>query len=388
MAERPSYNVKNWMRIWLLLFIVVLIIVVIYLSTPRKMSIPRDRYLNTNSTLAPETGKLNPSDLGYPESRGLKASKDRVYAKIKKFLDLPPTAKIILTSGSTEGIATMVNWAMRYNRDGVVVGTRHDHSSIKDNVEARGMTYLELPHTLKGLPGNVSAIFWTHADAKTGEVIHMPSVHNIQHLYSDYDSLTERPLTTSYPPLIFADVTQSIGKIPVSMTEMGVNGLCFSLHKIGGPQGLGVLVIDEPEWAPFVPLIAGSQNEGLRGGTQDVQSFVEYSDIYRLTEFSPESRKKRWNSAYKKLKDAKLTVQKPQGEHLYNTLLVDIPESCPLGAIDHLASKGIYVGTTSACLNEKKEKTISKIRISFIDPAELDEESLDEIISTLTYSKS
>ena len=195
---------------------------------------------------------------------------------------------------------------------------------------------------------------------------------------SDFEIESGKPKeTTTYPPLIFADVTQSIGKIPVSMRELGANGLMFSLHKLGGPQGLGILVISEPEFSKFVPLIAGKQNDGLRGGTQNEQALIENSHIFKLSSFSPDSRKNRWLEVRDKLLENNIKLLEPKGDHLYNTFLVELPLNCPIGFVNSLSKKGVYIGTASACMNERKTKSSSVlVRISFIDPADLDDEAV------------
>lgn len=345
-------------------------------------------YLNVNSTLATETGQLNASDLGYDEMLEQRRQKLIVFNKIRKLVDAPLNSKVILTSGSTEGIATCINWAKCYNPFGVVVGSEFDHEAIEANAKARGMEYVKICKT-SDLPGNSSCIFLTHVNSKNGEImdkqmLEFPkSIVTIQRMKSDFEIESGKPKeTTSYPPLIFVDATQSIGKIPVSMRELGANGLMFSLHKLGGPQGLGILVISEPEFSKFVPLIAGKQNDGLRGGTQNEQALIENSHIFKLSSFSPDSRKARWLEVRDKLLANNVKLLEPKGDHLYNTFLVELPLSCPIGFVNALSRKGVYIGTASACMNERKTKSSSVlVRISFIDPADLDDEAVDIFVN-------
>jgi cysteine sulfinate desulfinase/cysteine desulfurase-like protein len=103
-------------------------------------------------------------------------------------------------------------------------------------------------------------------------------------------------------------------------------------------------------------------------------------------------RKDAWERYWKQLEDGKMKLVKPQKNHLYNTFLIESP-TCPLAIINHLASKGIYIGNVSACENEniniKNKPKLSGedgkkyIRISFNKASDLNEKIIDEIIVTM-----
>ncbi|MBL8447476.1 MAG: cysteine desulfurase [Zoogloeaceae bacterium] len=75
--------------------------------------------------------------------------------------------------------------------------------------------------------------------------------------------------------LFHTDAVQALGKIPVSFHGLGVNGMTLSAHKIGGPLGIGALVVDKR--VDLVPQIAGGgQERGLRSGTENVPAIVGF----------------------------------------------------------------------------------------------------------------
>jgi len=64
-------------------------------------------------------------------------------------------------------------------------------------------------------------------------------------------------------------------------TKLLVDGLCFSGHKVGGPTGIGILLVSRPflENRSFVP-ITGAQNFGLRGGTYNMSGIIGLRESY------------------------------------------------------------------------------------------------------------
>jgi cysteine desulfurase len=68
------------------------------------------------------------------------------------------------------------------------------------------------------------------------------------------------------------DAVQAIGRIPVSFETLGVDLLCLSAHKFGGPQGVGALVVRRG--VRLRPLPGGAQEGGRRGGTEAVAAIA------------------------------------------------------------------------------------------------------------------
>ena len=81
--------------------------------------------------------------------------------------------------------------------------------------------------------------------------------------------------------LFHCDAVQAIGKIPVDVSHVAADYLTMSAHKLYGPKGVGALVIRNG--APFEPmLIGGHQENGRRGGTENVGLIVGFGVAARL----------------------------------------------------------------------------------------------------------
>lgn len=71
-----------------------------------------------------------------------------------------------------------------------------------------------------------------------------------------------------YNAIVYVDCTGSISQIPVDIRILDVDGLGFSAHKLGALKGTGVLY--KKSFIELEPLIYGSQEHGLFGGTENV----------------------------------------------------------------------------------------------------------------------
>src|SRR5215831_18030918 len=82
---------------------------------------------------------------------------------------------------------------------------------------------------------------------------------------------------------IHCDAVQAAGKIPVDFDTLGVDALVISAHKLGGPKGVGALILrGETGWQP---LFRGSAHErGRRGGTENLPGIVAFGVAAALAE--------------------------------------------------------------------------------------------------------
>ncbi|NNM81355.1 MAG: cysteine desulfurase [Burkholderiales bacterium] len=77
------------------------------------------------------------------------------------------------------------------------------------------------------------------------------------------------------------DAVQAFGKIPVDFAALGVQAMTLSAHKLGGPKGVGALILDKR--LSISPLIdGGGQEFGLRSGTENVAGIVGFGAAARL----------------------------------------------------------------------------------------------------------
>src|ERR1700676_3538824 len=76
--------------------------------------------------------------------------------------------------------------------------------------------------------------------------------------------------------LLHVDAIQAIGKIPFDINTMNADLVTLSAHKIGGPKGVGALVLAEGLLG-FEPLLrGGGQEKGRRAGTENVAGIAGF----------------------------------------------------------------------------------------------------------------
>lgn len=75
--------------------------------------------------------------------------------------------------------------------------------------------------------------------------------------------------------LIHADAVQALGRIPLAATAVGLASMTVTSHKLGGPRGIGGLLVTSG--TRIDPLIAGTQELSLRGGTEPVALAVGFA---------------------------------------------------------------------------------------------------------------
>jgi cysteine desulfurase len=197
---------------------------------------PERAYLDWNATapLRPEARAAmvaamdvvgNPSSV-HAEGRAAKALVERARAEVAEAVGCQP-AEVVFTSGATEAASVLA----RLPGAVVVEPTAHD-------------------------------ALWSHAREGEGPVTLAIGLAN-----SETGIVTEPPARDG--GLLLLDVTQAVGRLPFSFAWSGADLAVLSAHKLGGPKGVGALIVRRGLDVPPL-LTGGGQEMGRRSGTENI----------------------------------------------------------------------------------------------------------------------
>ncbi|WP_285660995.1 cysteine desulfurase family protein [Actinorhabdospora filicis] len=88
-------------------------------------------------------------------------------------------------------------------------------------------------------------------------------------------------LSAEYGVPLHTDAIQAIGQVPVDFTASGATALTVTGHKLGGPAGVGALLLGRD--VPVTPILhGGGQERDVRSGTLDVPGIVAFATALHI----------------------------------------------------------------------------------------------------------
>jgi cysteine desulfurase len=90
---------------------------------------------------------------------------------------------------------------------------------------------------------------------------------------------------------LHTDAVQAIGAVPVDFAASGVDALTLTAHKIGGPYGVGALLVSR-DLAPVPLLHGGGQERDVRSGTLDLPAILAFAVAVRAAVSDVDARAK------------------------------------------------------------------------------------------------
>ena len=157
--------------------------------------------------------------------------------------------------------------------------------------------------------------------------------------------------------LLHVDAIQALGKIPFDINSMNVDLITLSAHKIGGPKGVGALVLGEG--VQIEPLLRGGGQElGRRAGTENVAGVAAFgaATAAAMAALAPETQ--RLHALRERLEKGLMqtpgvTVFSSAAPRLPNTTLCTVPGLKADTAVIGFDLSGIAVSSGSACSSGK-----------------------------------
>jgi len=89
-------------------------------------------------------------------------------------------------------------------------------------------------------------------------------------------------LAHAHGALVHCDAAQAPGRMSVTLSDMDVDFLTLSAHKLGGPAGVGALVAANVDFALAPILLGGGQERRRRAGSENLAGIVGFGTAARL----------------------------------------------------------------------------------------------------------
>lgn len=255
-------------------------------------------YWNTNSTtrIRPEVCEVlkeyanpkndeafhNPSDIStvskilYQKTIGLtkQALKDLINAQKDDF--------IIFTSGGSESNNLAFATGEKYiGEGGTIIISPVEHDSINLRCEyLRNLGYKILKLKVDD-QGKLDYQHLEKLDVHGRVFLSVMLVNNELGNIYDLKRISKIAHKKWENVLIHTDAVQALGKINIDISDLGIDMLSVSGHKIGAPKGIGALYVRKD--VPIQPLIYGHQECGFRGGTENVPYIAAFAKALEIT---------------------------------------------------------------------------------------------------------
>lgn len=218
---------------------------------------------------APAAGHGNPSArhaLGVRARAVLDAARDDL-ARLLGAGD----ARVLWTSGATEANnLAVLGLARAQRRRGahVLVGAA-EHPSVSGPAAALAREGFEVETLPLEPDGSVDAARCAERLRPDTVLVTQLLVSNLWGAIAPVERLARAVRSRAPQARFHVDAVQALGRVPVDFTELGVDSLSLSAHKLHGPTGSGALLLArdvrlEPLW------FGGGQQDGLRPGTESV----------------------------------------------------------------------------------------------------------------------
>lgn len=274
---------------------------------------------------------------------------------VAKLVGAPPRS-VVFTSGATEsanlGITGFARARAETSRPIRIALSETEHSAVIDTcrmlaqdgtaeltmLAVDNLGRVDLPATEAACRSGVDLLCVMAANNEVG------TINPLQQIGA---------LAREHGVAFFTDATQAVGRIPIRVSDWGINFLAFSAHKLYGPKGCGCLIVS-PNTMLRPIIYGGGHQRGLRSGTLNVPGIVGLGEACRLRSVEMHddepiiAGKRDSLQAYLSDRVPGLVVNGDVFNRLAGNLHVSVPD-VPNGAIIARLRNRVAISTGAAC---------------------------------------
>jgi len=192
--------------------------------------------------------------------------------------------EIVFTSGATESDNLALKGAAHLHQEKGrhIITSQTEHKAVLDTcaqLEREGFTVTYLAPQANGLIDLQELQSAMRDDTIIVSIMH---VNNETGIVQDIVAIGE--LCRVREILFHVDATQGVGKLPLDVSQINVDLVSFSAHKIYGPKGIGGLYVRRKPRTRIIEaqIHGGGHERGMRSGTLPVHQIAGMGEAYRI----------------------------------------------------------------------------------------------------------
>jgi len=320
------------------------------------------RYLDFNATCPPLESALdaqaqaarqacgNPSSLHWA-GRNARRVLDDARDALAGFLGVE-SGSVVFTSGGTESNNLAISGFCANHKQGHIITTAIEHPAVLQPVERLEQAGWQVTRVRPNKRGAVCADDVAAAMREDTRLVAVMAANNETGVVQPVAEIGA--LCREKGIAFMVDAVQMLGKTKISMCDWQADFMSLSAHKIGGPRGVGALIVRRgmnlQEIAP-----GGGQERKRRAGTENVPGIAGFAAALGGIDFN----------AYATMRDAfesalleavpAATVFGRDAQRTPNTSIFCIPGLDGETMLMQLDLAGFAVASGSACSSGKRE---------------------------------
>lgn len=207
----------------------------------------------------------NPSSV-HREGQMAKAVLERARDIVGRFAGAP-SEQVIFTSGATEAAATLLSplWTtpdgeIRFDCLAVLDA---DHPALREGGRFAAHELSRLPVDADGRCDLPALDRWLEANGRP--LVAVAAANGETGVVQDVEPIAER--VHAYGGRLVVDASQVAGRLPIEPFRGSADALILSSHKMGGPKGIGAIILRRDDASPRPLLTGGAQELRRRAGT-------------------------------------------------------------------------------------------------------------------------
>ena len=304
---------------------------------------------------------------GINASAILEASREKIvqYLSIEK-------KRVIFTSGATESnnlalIGFARNHYKKTGNYGHIITLKTEHKAVLEPLDLLKKEGFEVTEITPGKDGLISEEDFIKCIRKDTFLVSIMLANNEIGVIQPIGNISK--ICKSREIILHSDYAQCLGYIELNRLEFNPNMITMSSHKIYGPKGIGLLLIDDDvEIQPLI--VGGGQEFGLRSGTLPLPLVVGLTKAIEIAIFNQKENSKKLLLHRNKLLHGLLN--KNSGLEINGSIEKRLPHNLNLTVLDINGSKlhkllksKIICSSGSSCSNGEPSHVLLALGRSF-----------------------